>query len=97
MGTFYGGKDEFRWNFLTSGQGHYDLHKNLKSAIDFLKRNKLKNEPIVVQMFKPKRGKYAYVLLPRNKKLFSKNTIISMYKDKGYDVSFIRSKKYKLM
>ena len=96
MGTFYQGKNEYRWNYIELTQGHYPLHKNINNAIASVKRNaNASGDPIVLQGWKPK-GKLLYIIRPSKMKNWSKNTIISYYKDQGYDVSYIRPKKYVL-
>lgn len=97
--AYYKGLNEYRWSYITSTQGHYPLHKNLETAIKSIKKivnKKTIKEPIVVQLWKPKRGKYVYIVLPKLMKSWSKNTIISYYKDNDYDVSYIKSSKYKI-
>ena len=97
MGKFYNGLDEFRLSKITSQQGHYMLFKDMKNAIR--KAKKLANKsgtPWMVQKWKPKRGKIIGVIKPTKMKILSKKTIISMFKDKGYDVNFLKSPKYQL-
>ena len=94
--SYYKGLNEYRWEFIAIGQGHYPLHKNLTSAITSVKKiaNK-KGDVISIQSWKPK-GKRIYLVLPRKMSGWSKSTIVSYYKDKGYNVNLIKSSKYVL-
>lgn len=96
MKKFYNGMNEYRWSFIHLMQGHYPLHKNINTALASVKRiaNKEKNA-ITITRWKP-RGKTIYIVKPNWMKLFSKKTLISYYKDKGYDISYIRHKNYVL-
>lgn len=86
---------EYRWNYITSMQGHYDQHRNVDNALHDAKRiANLRKEPVLVQAWKPSRGKAVYIVKPKQMKHLSKHTIISWYKDDGYDVSYIGPKKY---
>lgn len=95
MGSFYNGLDEFRLSRITMTQGHYMLFKNIGNAFLGAKKHVNKDvEPWLVQKWKPKRGERVYILLPKSLKHMSKRTLVSFYKDQGYDVSYIMSKKY---
>jgi len=92
--AYYKDMNEYRWEFINIGQGHYPLHKNLENAIKNAKKEANKRKDIVaIQCWKPK-GKKVYLIPPTSMKGWSKNTIISYYKDKGYDISLIKSSKY---
>lgn len=94
--AYYRGKNEYRWSYITTNQGHYPLHKNLANALKFAytKANK-RDEPVLVQGWKP-RGKNIYIVRPKLMKWASKQTLISWYKDQGYNIDYISPKKYVL-
>jgi len=64
---FYDDKDEYRWEFPTIGQGHYFLAKDLKDAkrkaVMQAKSTGLYQDEIVLQKWKPKRGKKHTIML----------------------------------
>ena len=86
---------EYRWSKIWSGQGHYPLYKNLENAIKqaYTEANK-GGDPILVQQWKPK-SDIIYIVRPRKMLAYSKKTIVSIYKDEGYDVKYINKKNYK--
>ena len=87
--------NEYRWSYITSTQGHYDLHRNLENAIkDAIKDANKRNEPVLVQLWKPTRGKLIYIIKPKFMSHLSKKSIMSWYKDDGYDINYIKPKKY---
>lgn len=95
MGTYYNNLDEYRLSRVTSTQGHYELFKNISNA--FLSAKKRVNKditPWLVTKWKPKKGKKVYVILPKQLKMMSKKTLVSYYKDQGYDIKYIMSTKY---
>ena len=97
--AFYNGKNEYRWSYINMTQGHYPLHKNLDIALKEAKQEANKSDsPVTVQIWKSDsgKGKKIYIVRPFKMKTFSKNTLISYYKDKGYDIKFIKPKKYVL-
>jgi len=94
--TFYNGMNEYRWARIQLTQGHYPLHKNIQNAIANVKTEANKSgDAIIIQRWKPK-GKQVYVVRPMKMRGWSKKTIISYYKDQGYDVDYIKSKNYVL-
>lgn len=92
--SYYNGMNEYRWSYIWSTQGHYNLHKNLENAIKSVKTvaNK-KDDVVIIQGWKPK-TKNVYIITPKKLKGKSKKTIISYYKDEGYDVDYIKPSNY---
>ena len=93
--AFYNGLNEYRLEKLTSTQGHYPLAKNLTNA---MKKAKVKANnsgvPWTVQIWKPKRGAKVYIILPTGMVVHGKKDLVTYYKVKGYDVSYILKKKF---
>lgn len=97
MKKFYMGKDEFRLNKLTSMGGHYLLFKNRESADrEAKKRANHDNVPWLVQKWKPRKGKIIDIVRPTKMKLLSKKTLISMYKDMGYNIKYIKPPNFRI-
>lgn len=91
----YGDYDEYRLEKLTSTQGHYTLAKNLKLAMKKAKfRASNSGVPWTVQIWKPKRGKQVYIILPNSMAGTTKKELITYFKIKGYDISHINKKNF---
>jgi len=93
---FYQGMNEYKLSLIHTKQGHYLLFKNLGKAIDDAKNwAREVGDPVLVQLWKPKRGKRIYIVNPSKYVGYSKKDLIQVFDTEGgYDIRYIKPKKY---
>lgn len=85
--TYYGGRNEFRWEYLPIGQGHYFLASSIQEAINVARGNAQK-DVVVVQQWKPTRGR-KYFIKPSIMLNWGFADIVRYYQQQGYDSTLI--------